>query len=1091
MQKHRCNKKSHKKEVRPPYQYFLWTLLTVMMLFLFVSATANVPPPSLASRSQGSMEEQRIFFNNLWGEPPPTGIVNIVTLPDKGIYSFQSDQIEKALELIENVKHSVNVYCEMCLQQSFPLRGKRGKVDEASVMPGIWLDLDIAGPNHSANNYLPSIEVAFDFLNETWPFRPTIVNFTGGGLHCYWLFHEPWIFQQHAERLLGQSLSRMFQRYIIKVAGERDNKIDNTSDLPRILRVPGTFNYKSGQPVPVRMIAYNPECRYTSGEFIEYLSQHDQPANPAPHITNPQQSGAQTITPVVGDFPPANPALIYDHCSFFKHCIIDAATLTEPEWFCFLSIIGRCIDGEYWSHEISKTYPAYTYQETAAKLQHAISNAGPRTCESIRHDLGGEQYCGSCPFWAHIKSPIRLGDESPMAQARITVAKVLAGVSKDPGLPYLEPNLDALALLAIKDKAAFERAREGLKRAGVAIRRLEQAVRDRASAQNITTGDPAYGVENGFTVYKKPTKDGYIPITLSNFSAQITEEVSRDDGVEVSHFFKIKAILADGKLLPDAEVPAAQFGGMSWVTQKYGADAIIYAGQSLKDHLRVAIQTLSPLIIRRAVFSHTGWRLIGGQWLYLTSAGAIGKDGLVPEIEIDLDVKLKDYGLQPGRHDKRVAIAASLRVRDVAPSHISNPLFISPYLAPLCEVIQVAMSLFIAGPTGTFKTELTAVIQGHYGTGFHGKNLPGNWTATPNSLEGIAFRAKDTLFTIDDFAPGGNRFEVDKMHNIADRVLRGQGNKAGRIRMRSDSSIRPDYYPRGLIVSTGEDVPRGQSLRGRMLILEVSPGDVKLDVLTELQGHATSGVFAESMAGYVQWLAPQIDDLKKMLPQRQKELRQMALAAGTAHTRTPDIIACLMVGLETFCRFALESGAIEKEQASKLWQESWDSLSAAAAQQTHLIESEDPVKRFFELIAAAFTTGMAHITDMKGACPSPQPNRWGWQELHAEDGSKAWKPQGKQIGWVEATDVYLDPNGAFMVAQSIGNTQGVPLSVGQRTLWKRLAEKGFISSNDPNVSTKRMLIGGVRRRILHIKADALGVENIEVPGFLGAQFAQF
>jgi hypothetical protein len=134
---------------------------------------------------------------------------------------------------------------------------------------------------------------------------------------------------------------------------------------------------------------------------------------------------------------------------------------------------------------------------------------------------------------------------------------------------------------------------------------------------------------------------------------------------------------------------------------------------------------------------------------------------------------------------------------------------------------------------------------------------------------------------------------------------------------------------------------------------------------------------------------------------------------------------------------------------------------------------------------------MSHLTDLKGSCPSPLQSRWGWHEIHAEDGSKVWKPQGRQIGWVDSADVYLDPNGAFMVAQSIGNTQGVPLSVGQRTLWKRLTEKGLIASSDPNVSTKRMLIGGVRRRILHIKADALGVENIEVQGFFGAQFAHF
>ena len=68
---------------------------------------------------------------------------------------------------------------------------------------------------------------------------------------------------------------------------------------------------------------------------------------------------------------------------------------------------------------------------------------------------------------------------------------------------------------------------------------------------------------------------------------------------------------------------------------------------------------------------------------------------------------------------------------------------------------------------------------------------------------------------------------MQRYHKEADRLFRGQGNHAGRQRMRADGSLRPAKPPRGLILSTGEDVPRGQSLRARLLVLEVSPGRLR------------------------------------------------------------------------------------------------------------------------------------------------------------------------------------------------------------------------------------------------------------------------
>ncbi|MGH2688806.1 MAG: hypothetical protein ACRDKW_08370, partial [Actinomycetota bacterium] len=128
------------------------------------------------------------------------------------------------------------------------------------------------------------------------------------------------------------------------------------------------------------------------------------------------------------------------------------------------------------------------------------------------------------------------------------------------------------------------------------------------------------------------------------------------------------------------------------------------------------------------------------------------------------------------------------------------------------------------------------------------RNLPGSWSSTANALEGLAFAAKDALLVVDDFAPSGSVTDTERAHREADRILRAQGSRSGRLRMRADGSLRTARPPRGLILSTGEDVPRGQSLRARMLVLELERGDVDWDALTRCQRAAADGALARSLS---------------------------------------------------------------------------------------------------------------------------------------------------------------------------------------------------------------------------------------------------
>ncbi len=607
----------------------------------------------------------------------------------------------------------------------------------------------------------------------------------------------------------------------------------------------------------------------------------------------------------------------------------------------------------------------------------------------------------------------------------------------------------------------------------------------RISSDDVTGADddeptcPYRTTEHGI-IWLKPTHDGDVLTPLTNFAAEITADITEDDGAEVRRAFHITTRL--NGCHRTFRVPVERFGGMAWAVEHLGAGAILYPGATLKDHARVAVQMLSGDVSANTVFTHLGWRKIDDDWLYLHTGGSIGPNGPVPEISVmPGDGRLAHYELPspPEGEVLRRAVRASLSVLELAPKVITYPVLAAAYRAPLAEASVAPFSIFVAGPTGCQKTEITAIAQAHHGATFDGKNLPGNWHTTANTLEKQAFLAKDCLFAVDDFAPGGTTADVQRLHRDADRLFRAQGNRAGRGRMRPDGSLRPEYFPRGLIISSGEDVPHGQSIRARLLILEVSPGDVDLANLTKTQSQAADGVYAQAMSGYIRWLAPQIDELKKLLPARQQELRAQARSNGVAHDRTPDITASLFVGLETFLRFAAETGAVEQDDCSALLREGWDVLREVAAKQASHQASEDPARRFIELLGAAIASRQVHLADPKTNDRPSSAADWGWRSRPGSAGTTEWIETGTRIGWVEGEDIYLDPDATFAAVQRLAREQGNALAVTQRTLLKRLSEKGLLASQERAAgrNTVRKEIAGRRRRVLHISSKVLCSES--------------
>ena len=384
---------------------------------------------------------------------------------------------------------------------------------------------------------------------------------------------------------------------------------------------------------------------------------------------------------------------------------------------------------------------------------------------------------------------------------------------------------------------------------------------------------------------------------ICNFVAIIVEYRIRDDGfnavaeygIDVSHLGQCVRVY----------VNAQDFADLGWLPVHVGPTARVYP--RCREIVKVAIQALSEhlhrgLVPRTTVYGHLGWRqLPDGQRVFLTAAGALGPNGIVPGVEVGLPGDFSRYFLDEVTFDDelRVAVRASLSILELGADVVTVPVLASTYLAPLG---QANGSVFLEARTGSQKTCMAALAQQHFGPEMDYNNLPAHWSSTENALEMMEFVAKDCQLVIDDYNPQGSATEQARWHAKADRVLRAAANSSGRSRLGKDSELQETRPARCLVLATGEDMPKGQSLRGRILAVEMHPGGIDLAKLTVAQEEAVSGVYAKSMAGYIQWLAADWDRVERVRKERSSRLRSELHDIGS-HPFTATIVADLGGGV--------------------------------------------------------------------------------------------------------------------------------------------------------------------------------------------------
>lgn len=214
----------------------------------------------------------------------PDRRLSIFTTPDKRCRRFEA--ITDAVDYVHTRAGDCNVYFGLGLIRGEP--AGRGTARDVAALGGLWADLDLAGDAH-ANANLPRDTDQLRAILAKIGLPPSILVHSGHGLHAYWLFSEPWIFDSDAERGQAATLARRWHGTVCAVAKQMGWSMENLGDLARVLRLPNTLNHNGTEPVAVRILEQDLSRRYDPDDFDAYLADE----------TRTDDAGTADIAPLV------------------------------------------------------------------------------------------------------------------------------------------------------------------------------------------------------------------------------------------------------------------------------------------------------------------------------------------------------------------------------------------------------------------------------------------------------------------------------------------------------------------------------------------------------------------------------------------------------------------------------------------------------------------------------------------------------------------------------------------------------------------------------------------------------------------------
>lgn len=347
-----------------------------------------------------------------------------------GFYSME--QLPEADAFMRQAALSHEVYYTVATLDRRPPDGKRGDGSYIGHMSAFIFDFDVLNPSNLNAHAEAAIPQSFDelqaFLDDVGLPPPSALVHSGNGLHPYWFLDAPMPAAQ------AHIAHRRFHRAIIELAQEKRRwRLDNTSDLARVLRYPGTWNRKRNVVTPVLLVSADENLRYSAADLDEWVTKaHPRTAAlDAAIVTNKVNTADYNDRRNAADFD-----AIKNSCSVVAAWVsrmTDGLHLSEPDWHHFLSIAGACEDGEAIARYLSARDDRFNEVEFTSYM---ARRSPPHKCATIQSTCGTEN-CADCPLMDQGRSPVTFGFGLPSDSERADAFRRFVRVST-PNVRYYD-----------------------------------------------------------------------------------------------------------------------------------------------------------------------------------------------------------------------------------------------------------------------------------------------------------------------------------------------------------------------------------------------------------------------------------------------------------------------------------------------------------------------------------------------------------------------------------------------------------------------------------------------------------------------------
>ena len=333
------------------------------------------------------------FLQQVLGDEGYYCIVGLKKDSDKPVQKFFKT-IEDAVKVAENLKNDgYDAYYALATFED----GKSRKTANVKQLRSLFVDLD-CGQGKPYETQTEAVKALIAFCKATKMPKPSMVN-SGGGIHAYWALEEP--ITRSEWMPLAEKLKSMCDEYDLHA----DPVV--TADSVRILRVPGTLNFKLDEAREVALIGSSAGS-YSLDTLKDVIGE---PLLAKPSYI-PRGEMDDVTKAILGNYTNRFKTILMktqkgEGCKQLEYIIREQSTMSEPMWRAGLSIAKFCIDADIAIKKISERHPEYSPAFADGKVRNI--KGGPYTCAKFEdYNPGG---CDNCVHKGVIKSPIILGRE--------------------------------------------------------------------------------------------------------------------------------------------------------------------------------------------------------------------------------------------------------------------------------------------------------------------------------------------------------------------------------------------------------------------------------------------------------------------------------------------------------------------------------------------------------------------------------------------------------------------------------------------------------------------------------------------------------